>query len=218
MQAIILGCSSLLSHIEAAQTKMQTNFPVQLLDRKYHEDPKQMRQEIEKQLKELPDEIDTVLVAMGFCGGSWQDVSAKQRVVIPRVDDCVTLLLHTDEQAHFNLKQGRHFYLRDTDRGEYSLEAMQRSLCAQHGEDQGQAIFRSWFAIYRDADIIDTGVYDSHAEDFVAEAQRNAELAGCRLNHVPGSNLLLEKLLSGRWDEQFVVVEPCQKINIGLFE
>jgi len=217
MQAIILGCSSLLSHIEAAQAKMQTNFPVMLLDRKYHADPKLMRQEIEKQLQQLPDEADTILVAMGFCGGSWQDVRPGRRLVMPRVDDCVTLLLHTDEQPHFNLKQGRHFYLRDTDTGDYSLAAMQRSLCEQHGEDQGQAIFRSWFAIYRDADIIDTGVYDSQAADFLAEAQHSAELAGCRLNHVPGSNLLLEKLVSGRWDEQFVVVEPGQKINMDLF-
>lgn len=217
MQTIILGCSSLLSHIEAAQAKMQTDFPVVLLNRKYHEDPKLMRQEIEKQLQQLPEDVDTVLVAMGFCGGSWQDVCSGRRLVIPRVDDCVTLLLHTDEQPHFNLKQGRHFYLRDTDRGEYSLAAMQQSLCEKHGKDQGQAIFRSWFAIYRDADIIDTGAYDSQAEDFLAEAQHNAELAGCRLNHVPGSNLLLEKLVSGRWDEQFVVVEPGRKINIDLF-
>ena len=33
MQAIILGCGSLLSHIEAAQAKMQTDFPVVELDR-----------------------------------------------------------------------------------------------------------------------------------------------------------------------------------------
>jgi len=55
---------------------------------------------------------------------------------------------------------------------------MQRSLCEQHGEDQGQAIFRAWFAIYWDADIIDTGVYDSQAADFLAEVQHSAELAG----------------------------------------
>ena len=70
MQAIILGCGSLLSHIEAAQAKMQTDFPVVELDRKYHVDPRQMQQEILTKLQQLPAEVDTVLVAMGVCGGS----------------------------------------------------------------------------------------------------------------------------------------------------
>lgn len=217
MQAVILGCGSLLSHIEAAQAKMQTSFPVVELDRKYHVEPRQMQQEILSKLQQLPEAVDTVLVAMGFCGGSWQGVRPGRRLVMPRVDDCVTLLLHTDDSPHFNLKQGRHFYLRDTDRGEHSLEAMQQSLREQHGAEQGEAIFRSWFAAYRDADIVDTGAYDSYAADFLAEAQRNADLAGCRLNHVPGSNLLLEKLVSGRWDEQFVVVEPGQAVELAMF-
>ncbi len=216
MQAIILGCGSLLSHIEAAQAKMQTDFPVVELDRKYHVDPRQMQQEILTKLQQLPAEVDTVLVAMGFCGGSWQGERPGRRLVMPRVDDCVTLLLHTDDSPNFNLKQGRHFYLRDSDRGEHSLAAMQQRLCEQHGEEQGAAIFRSWFANYREADIIDTGAYDSQAADFLAEASQNAELAGCRLNHVPGSNLLLEKLVSGRWDEQFVVVEPGQAVELDL--
>ena len=29
-----------------------------------------------------------------------------------------------------------------------------------------------------------------------------------KLGYVPGSNILLEKLVSGRWDEQFVILEP----------
>ena len=68
MQAIILGCGSLLSHIEAAQAKMQTDFPVVELDRKYHVDPRQMQQEILTKLQQLPAEVDTVLVAMGCPG------------------------------------------------------------------------------------------------------------------------------------------------------
>lgn len=210
MDAVILGCSSLLGHIEAAQAKMATNYPVIPLDRKYHVEPREMRREIREALEQLPPEVDTVMVAMGFCGGSWEGVAARQRLVIPRVDDCITLLLHTDEASHFNLKKQGHFYLRDVDQGPYSLEGIQQSLCARHGQERGEQIFASWFAAYTDADIVDTGVYDCHSPAYLAEAKRNADLAGCRLNHVLGSNLLLEKLVSGLWDEQFVVVEPGQ--------
>ena len=219
MVAVILGCSSLAGHVEAAQAKMQTNYPFIALERKYHVNPKQMRVEILQALQQLPAEVDTVLVAMGFCGGSWQNVAARQRLVLPCVDDCITLLLHTDGERHFNLKQKNHFYLRDTDEGEYSLEGIYQGLCQKNGSAKGAEIFNSWFAPFTDADIIDTGVYDCYAGDYLAAARRNADLAKCRLNHVVGSNLLLEKLVSGQWDKQFGVVEPAAyAVTADLFK
>lgn len=213
MNAVILACSSLNGHVDAAQEKMKTDYPVVNVDRKYHEDPKQMREQLMEKLRSLPSEIDTVLVAMGFCGGSWEAIPLEKRVVIPRVDDCITLLLHTDNVWYPNLKQAGHLYLRDTDTVEYSLEAMQRKLCEQYGGMNGSMIFNSMFANYTNVDIIDTGVYDCYSEEYVTEAQRNADLIRGILDYVEGSNLLLEKLVSGQWDQQFIVAEPGQLLS-----
>ncbi|MCI7098689.1 MAG: DUF1638 domain-containing protein [Lachnospiraceae bacterium] len=213
MDAVILACSSLNSHVDAAQEKMGTAYPVIYVDRKYHEDPKQMRQHIMDELKYLPSEADTVLVAMGFCGGSWKAVSFEKRIVIPRVDDCITLLLHTDDTWHADLKKKGHLYLRDTDTEEYSLEAMQRKLCRQYGGMYGSMIFNSMFTNYTNVDMIDTGVYDCYSEEYVIQAQRNADLIRGVLDYVAGSNLILEKLVSGQWDQQFIVAEPGQVLS-----
>ncbi|MGN0293270.1 MAG: DUF1638 domain-containing protein [Lachnospiraceae bacterium] len=213
MDAVILACSSLNSHVNAAQEKMGTDYPVIYVDRKYHEDPKQMRQHIMDELKFLPSEADTVLVAMGFCGGSWKEVHFEKRIVIPRVDDCITLLLHTDDIWHADLKKKGHLYLRDTDTEEYSLEAMQRRLCEQYGGMYGSMIFNSMFANYTNVDMIDTGVYDCYSEEYVIRAQRNADLIRGVLDYVEGSNLILEKLVSGQWDQQFIVTEPGQILS-----
>lgn len=213
MNAVILACSSLNRHVDAAQEKMNTGYPVVNVDRKYHEDPKQMREQLIEKLRSLPTEIDTVLVAMGFCGGSWEAIPFEKRIVIPRVDDCITLLLHMDDIWHLNLKKEGHLYLRDSDTAEYSLEAMQRKLCEQYGGMNGSMIFNSMFANYTNVDIIDTGVYDCYSEEYVIEAQKNADLIRGILDYVEGSNLLLEKLVSGRWDRQFLVFESGQMIS-----
>ena len=60
---------------------------------------------------------------------------------------------------------------------------------------------------YSHADMIDTGAYDCYAEDFVAEMQQCADLIRCDLDYVTGSNRVLENLVSGRWQEQFTVLE-----------
>ncbi len=213
MNAVILACSSLNSYVNAAQQKMETNYPVVNVDRKYHDDPEQMKGQIIDKIRKLPDDMDTLLVAMGFCGGSWESIPCAKRIVIPRVDDCITLLLHTGGSWHPNLKKSGHIYLRDTDTGEYSLEAMQRKLCQHYGGINGSMIFQSMFADYTNVDIIDTGVYDCYSEEYVMEAQRNADLIGGILDYVPGSNLLLEKLVSGQWDQHFSVIEAGRLVT-----
>lgn len=213
MNTVILACASLTRHVDAAQEKMNTNYPVIYLDRKYHEDPKQMREHLIEALQSLPSDVGTVLVAMGFCGGSWEAVPLEKRLVIPRVDDCVTLLLHTDNSWYPNLKEPGHLYLFDGDVGEYSLEAMRGRLCAQYGEENGGVIFDFMFANYTNADIIDTRVYDCRAESYLSEARKSAELIRSPLGYVEGSNLLLEKLVSGRWDRQFIVAEPGRQLS-----
>lgn len=49
------------------------------------------------------------------------------------------------------------------------------------------------------------------------KAQKNADVMNVALDYVEGSNLLLEKLVSGRWDEQFLVAEPGHLIRHGDF-
>lgn len=214
---VILACSSMLLHVKAAQECMHTKFDVVELDRRLHADPKQMRSSILETLSALPDYYETVLVAMGFCGGSWDHIPLSRRVVIPKVDDCITLLLHTDNTAHGNLKQTGHMYFRDCDTGAYSIEAMKEKLCRDYGTETGTAIFGMWFEHYTNADIIDTGAYDCYSEAYVAQAQKNADLIRCTLGYVEGSNVILEKLVSGRWDAQFLVLEPGQEMTEHAF-
>lgn len=210
---VILSCSSLLLHVEAAQTKMHTRFPVVNLDRRLHAEPKRMRSSILETLDALPPSCETVLAAMGYCGGSWNHIPLSRRVVIPKVDDCITLLLHTDDTPHGNLKEAGHMYFRDCDTGAYSIEGMKEEICRTYGMEFGTSIFGSWFQNYTNADIIDTGVYDCYSEEYVTEAQKNADLIRCSLGYVEGSNRILEKLVSGQWDAQFVVLESGQEMT-----
>lgn len=217
MNAVILACSSMARQVAAAQRKMGTDYPVRCVDRRYHAEPKEMRLKLIEALGGLAGEFDTVLVAMGFCGGSWESVYAPLRVVAPRADDCITLLLNTDGAPHENLKEPGHIYIRDTDTGRYSLEGLRESVCERYGREQGLALFDKWFASYTHADIIDTGTYDSRAEDFLAQARRGAEITRCELRHVPGGSVVLEKLVSGDWDDLFVVAEAGETLTREMF-
>ena len=69
-KTIILACSSLTEYVEAAQESVGTRMRVRYLNRIYHRDPAEMQEHIKTELSRMPEGIDTVLVCMGFCGGS----------------------------------------------------------------------------------------------------------------------------------------------------
>lgn len=217
MSTIILACSSLLDYVRQAQKSQGTNYPVVFLNRKYHVDPKKMRRHIIKAIEQMPQEIDTVLVAMGYCGGSWEDVSFSKRVVIPRVDECVSLLLHTDDRYCPDMKEKGHLYMKDKDPGSFSLQKAFEGFTEGMDEKEKENTRRIWASCYTHVDIVDTGISDIHSEEYKRAAKENADWINGQVQYRKGSNHLIEKLVSGRWDEQFFVAEPGERINRELW-
>ena len=168
-KTIILACSSLTEYVEAAQASVGTKMRVRYLNRIYHRDPAEMQEHIKAELERMPEGIDTVLVCMGFCGGSWNQVQSRYRLVIPRVDDCVSLLLQTKDDPVSNLKTPGHLYVRAMDPSTESFKA-------------------------------------------IFEVKKDADWLGAKMEYVEAGIHLLEKLFSGRWDDQFLVLEPGRAV------
>ena len=70
MNAAIIVCSTLTNHVKAAQKKMNTNYPIIELDNSKHSRPEKFWQLAFLAMEQLPEEIDTVLLGLGVCGGA----------------------------------------------------------------------------------------------------------------------------------------------------
>ena len=70
MNATVIVCSTLKNHVKAAQKKMNTNYPIIELDNSKHSRPEKFWQLAFLAMEQLPEEIDTVLLGMGVCGGA----------------------------------------------------------------------------------------------------------------------------------------------------
>ncbi len=227
MSNIILACSSLKEYVDAAQNKMNTSWPVILVDRALHVEPADMKAAIAEKISQLfsgpdaPDPADTtILVAMGFCGGTWDHVSFPCRVVVPRVDDCISLLLTTDDTYQPNRKELGHLYLYESDPKDFSALHLIRDGGTADPSYRGMSqadLFRYWFTGYHAMDIIDTGLNPCYEVPYVEAAQKEADVINADLGYAQGSNLILEKLVSGRWDAQFLVLEPGRTAIHGDF-
>ena len=119
-----------------------------------------MKNHILQTLSSLSSDVDTVLVAMGFCGGLWQDVSCSKTLVIPRVADCVALTLTTTEQYAPDLKEQGHMYLFGNGENGFSVHAIYESLLKEYDKEMADIVFNMYFEHYHHLDIIDNGLYD----------------------------------------------------------
>ncbi len=218
MTTIVLACEIIKNQVEAAQAKVGSQWPIYYIDGGLHAYPKKLKEDLEKQLAALPEEVDTVLLGMALCGNAIVDFVVPKKIVVPRMDDCLTMFLHRDDQRHANLKEVGHMYLTDgylqvknfiKDEYDYALE--------KFGERRCQKLTKMLYKGYVSADIIETGTYDAHDPEFLELAKGNADIMGCTYCHVPGSNLILEKLLAGNWDDQFLIVEKGQAMNLNQF-
>lgn len=217
MSTVILACSALAYYVRAAQNKMKTNYPVIEVDRNYHDRPKLLRSLIEEALEKVPEDADTLLIAMGACGNCWEGLTWKGKIVIPRMDDCVTILLHKDNEWYPNLKKPGHFYQIDEDNDHFLLTTIYNKTVEKYGERRAKRICDMMFASYTNVDVVDAGIFDCHEEEYVAKMQKEADFIHVPLNFVEGSNRIMEKLVSGEWDKQFIILEPETPIKGKYF-
>ena len=213
MSTVILACSALAYYVRAAQKKMNTDYPVIEVDRNYHDRPKLLRSMIEEAMGKIPEEADTLLIAMGACGNCWEGLQWRGTMVIPRMDDCVTILLHEDDKWYPNLKKPGHYYQIDEENDHFLPTNMYRKTVEKYGERRAKRIYGIMFESYTDMEIIDTGVFDCHTEEYVAKIQKEADFVNVPLGYVKGSNLIMEKLVSGNWDDQFIIFSPGEPME-----
>ena len=214
-KTVILSCTSLKDYIEETQRILGTELPVIYLSRKYHRDPNEMRDHILEELERLPEGTETVLVSMGYCGGSWEGVEAPVRIVLPRIDDCVSIVLQTGDEPISDLKEPKHFYVREKDPSKESIKAIFEHMAAGQDldEETTEKYHKHWQDMYDEIDIIETPINDAASKEYYDQVKVDADWLDARLEYRKGGTYLLEKLIRGDWDDQFLVIEPEGKVT-----
>ena len=208
---VILACTSLKDYVEEAQKRLGTNIKAIYNSRIYHRDPKEMREHIIEKLDKLPEGTDTVLVCMGYCGGSWEGVAKNScRIVLPRIGDCVSLVMQLTDEPKSNLRTPGHFYVRDKNPSKESIKAIFDHMADDQDLDQEtrDKYHKHWQDMYEEIDIIDTPINDARSQEYYDKVKADADWLDARVDYVMGGTYMIEKLIRGDWDDQFLVLEP----------
>ena len=80
-------------------------------------------------------------------------------------------------------------------------------------EETKKRYHEDWKRYYHEIDIIDTKINDCKRLDYVQTVKEDAAWLDAKLGFVDGGTYLLEKLFSGMWDEQFIILEAGESLS-----
>ncbi len=210
----IIACATVAEELR----QLGVDEPVMtVLDFGLHINPEELKKALQEEIANTPGEGD-ILLGYGLCSNAIVGLTSEQhRLVVPRVDDCIALFLGSKAEHLRRLAEepGTYFLTKGwVEAADHPYQEYLR-MVDRYGEERAERVARVLLANYTRVALINTGNY--HIEEYRAFARNMAELFELKYEELPGSNRLLEKMLSGDWDGEFIVAEPGGDISLGDF-
>lgn len=211
---ILIACAMMEDEVRAAWEKYGRGMPVMWVDRGYHEKPDTLRAKLQEMIDSAEAAGATqVLLAIGLCGnGAVGLVSECATLAMPRFDDCINLMLHSGKRTCRGLAQAGVLYLTRGWAHDATMVTGQRELYVRkYGERRADRLMKAMWGAYSAVSLIDNGCYK--LDDVKEYADVCAKALGVETRVDPGSNEIMEKLLSGQWDADILVCEPGRAVS-----
>ena len=191
----------------------QPDIPVVWIPSGLHNVPATLNHTLQEVLAQLSS-TDYALFAMSYCGNSLDGLySGELHLVIPRCDDCITLLLGS--AARRKSISATYFMTEGWLNGEHNLWWEYQHCIEKYGEKRGQKIFSVMLAHYKNLALLDTGCFDKNAVQ--AQMLPMAQTLCLDYTCIEGTLSYLQDLLNGNWDaDRFLIVPPHTTISADM--
>ena len=215
MNTVLILCDTLQEELNMAMRRTGVSIPVLHIESGLHNVPKKLNKVLQQTIDEAEKQgAERILFVMGFCGNSTQGLHADHaEMIIPRVDDCITLLLGSlARRKELQEGGGTYFMTKGWISGERNIYKEYEYMMEKYGEETGQELFDMMFGNYVRIGILDTGAYEM--EPVQKETERMANALHLRWEIFDASVDYIEELLRGPWPpERFLTVAPGTEIK-----
>jgi hypothetical protein len=213
----MIACDVLRDEVELVLQKHGLALPTVWLEGQMHDFPDKLRSMLQENIDALQDQSpEHILLAYCLCGNSTVGlVSPKAALVIPKFDDCIRMMLTLEKGVPPDMQTACYYLTRGwVDRARFVTDTRPEYV-ERYGEERTKQLYEILYGAYTDFVVLDNGAYD--VADILPKAQEGAELLGLGIRHAQGSTRIVESLLTGNWDDEFVVVPPGEEVRAEHF-
>lgn len=240
---IILACEVFRNELDWLAARMDNPPPIHYLEMGLHQSPDQLN----KTVQAFVDDVEhhyapglTILFAYGLCGQGLSGITAKKAtLILPRVHDCIPLLLGIDQDDAGKYSQNGSTYWQSPGWVNYADSELLRNkerffqeYKEKFGEENARYLMDeqlTWLKNYTAVSLIRWTELDEMEKEltkppgfFEAEARCFAKEADLPFLQTTGSDNYLRALLSGGTDERrFLHIKPGYSVVLtgdGILE
>ena len=231
---LCIGCEVLARPLYMAAAVSPNVVDIHLLRRGLHNTPRDLQSSLQETIDRFAGHgYDAILLGYGLCGNGTAGLRAASiPLVIPRVHDCIGLLLGDPARYRQEYDQvpGTYWYTRDfmertdgdskfTSMGSTTADEMQKQyeiFVQKYGRENADYLMEvmgSWQSHYERAAFIGMGIAEEG--DFEQETRLTASQRGWRFEKLAGDLVMFRGLLNGNWGEGFIVIPPGQRAGLA---
>ncbi|WP_368292946.1 DUF1638 domain-containing protein [Dehalobacter sp. TBBPA1] len=213
MSKIIIACQTIKDEVCLALKETGVDYPVLFIESGLHNYPDLLRRRLQESINQL-ENVDTVLFAFGYCGNSLVGLtSPTAALIIPKADDCISLLLGSHElRMSLSREMGTYFLTKGWLDNEKSLLSEYQHYIEKYGSAKADMIIKTMLHHYKRLMIIDTQT--CQPEEIMAKTENFAKSLELQHETITGSSRFLKKLFTGPWDEEFITVKPGDTVTL----
>ena len=188
------------------------------LEAQLHVSPERLKEALRVAVAEADVPGATIVLGYGLCSNSVLGLKTEHAtLVVPRVDDCIAMLLGSNEafSTEAEKERGSYYvakaYLEECD----TIMSEHEKLVEKRGRERAEQMMRLLLKHYTRIVLVDTGRYDM--EPHRARVAGFAETFDLAVEEVPGTTRILDALVAGEWGDDFVVAPPGHELTLRDF-
>jgi len=188
--------------------------PVHVVDSKLHRSPPRLHDYLQQLIAREPG--DRVALAMGLCGGATSGLVVRRgTLILPRVDDCVALLLGSQEAYRQQASEcpGTYYLSKGWLDCPDNIVAEYERCLERRGPEDARRILHSLIGNYRRLVYIEAGLPGE--DSFAGRAQSFAGTFTLESPRRPADLTLLANLVRGKSDPR-IITFPAGKATSVL--
>jgi len=214
-----------ISKIIACQVVIEELLPLlpegveyETLDLGLHVNPDKLRTALQAKIDASGKKTGAILLGYGLCSRAVVGLhSEKCSLVVPCVDDCIGIFLGSREAylKQTKTEPGTYYLTKGWIEAGDNLFGDHNKMMERYGPEQAEALIKRMLQNYTRLVFINTGQY--RVEHYREYCKGIASRFSLRFQEILGATTLVEKIVNGPWDEDFVVVPPGQTITYEAF-
>ncbi|HHV35462.1 MAG TPA: DUF1638 domain-containing protein [Syntrophomonadaceae bacterium] len=217
MGAVIIACHTISDEVNKVIAEAGIDYPVIWIESGLHNFPETLRERLQEQINKIAN-VEHIILVYGYCGNALLGIySHNAKLIIPRVDDCISLLLGSYQKREaLSNELGTYFLTKGWIENENNIIKEYERCVERYGQEQSERVMKIMLEHYKRLVLIDTGAY-SLDDECLEKSYVLAKKVGLRYQIETGSLNLLKKLLSGPWDDDFVILQPGEALSMDDF-